>query len=357
MNRGNFGEHQTERKQRLARLCAAFAILFGIAIVAGAPAATDEVYAADYEYWEDCDWDGYDDHTGVKVPWVGFDGTRGDTPAGPSATSQTGKKKQEEKASSSASSSTSASSSGSSSSASSSGSSDTSKSSGSSGTQSSSGKSAPAKSSAETGTAKKESASTNATKNTNENKPSAADKTDAEAEAAEVPADVEEAGSGDEAVDDSAEIVETGGSIEITETEGSAFHVGSSVRITGSGFYGNVEDIDIEIHSTPKNLAKVTSSADGSFEATVSIPDDIEAGSHTIVVLYHGAELASTPIEVGPQPADSFLKAIAVGFTDASRELVVGAILLASLLVISVAGLTIHAIRRRRRGNVAKTEN
>jgi len=32
---------------------------------------------------EDCDADGFDDATGVAVPWPGFDETHGDTPAGP----------------------------------------------------------------------------------------------------------------------------------------------------------------------------------------------------------------------------------------------------------------------------------
>lgn len=32
---------------------------------------------------EDCDADGFDDATGVAVPWAGYDETRGDTPAGP----------------------------------------------------------------------------------------------------------------------------------------------------------------------------------------------------------------------------------------------------------------------------------
>lgn len=62
-------------------------------IVTGvAPFGATLAYAAgdDYTKWEDCDWDGYDDHTGVKVPWPGFDGTKGDTPAGPSEDSQTG---------------------------------------------------------------------------------------------------------------------------------------------------------------------------------------------------------------------------------------------------------------------------
>jgi|GEM_PF-3721071 CCR4-NOT transcriptional regulation complex, NOT5 subunit len=59
-----------------------------------APFSATLAYAAgdDYTQWEDCDWDGYDDHTGVKVPWPGFDGTKGDTPAGPSENSQTGQK-------------------------------------------------------------------------------------------------------------------------------------------------------------------------------------------------------------------------------------------------------------------------
>jgi hypothetical protein len=48
-----------------------------------------------YELWEDCDWDGYDDHTGKKVP-VGFDGTKGDNPSGAGANSQVAQKKKGE---------------------------------------------------------------------------------------------------------------------------------------------------------------------------------------------------------------------------------------------------------------------
>jgi hypothetical protein len=48
-----------------------------------------------YALWEDCDWDGFDDHTGKKVP-VGFDGTRGDNPSGPGANSQVANKNKTE---------------------------------------------------------------------------------------------------------------------------------------------------------------------------------------------------------------------------------------------------------------------
>ncbi|MDR1068411.1 MAG: hypothetical protein LBL36_04110 [Clostridiales Family XIII bacterium] len=363
MNESRDKNRRAEKKQRLARLCAVIAIVFGVTVAAGAPAVTPAVYAADYEYWEDCDWDGYDDHTGVKVPWVGFDGTRGDTPAGPSATSQTGKKKQEEKAPSSSGSSSSASSSSTSGSSSSAGSAS---SSGSSGTQSSSGNKASAKSGSDANASKNESANTGVSKSATENKSAAAtDKGDNKsATDADEPQVDEEAAAqtdsvtepGDAAIDDSAEIARAGGVIEVAETEGSAFHAGSTVRITGSGFYGNVGDIDIEIHSTPRNLAKVTSSADGSFVVTVSIPEDLEAGAHTIVVLYRGAELARTPIEVGPQPADSFLKAITVGFADTGGEFIAGVVLLASLLAIGVVGLALHAILKRRSNAKQQTE-
>lgn len=44
------------------------------------PRVIDAAHAAPLE---DCDADGFDDSTGVAVPWAGFDETRGDTPAGP----------------------------------------------------------------------------------------------------------------------------------------------------------------------------------------------------------------------------------------------------------------------------------
>jgi len=45
------------------------------------PRAVHVAHAA--TFLEDCDGDGYDDATGVAVPWSGYDESRGDTPAGP----------------------------------------------------------------------------------------------------------------------------------------------------------------------------------------------------------------------------------------------------------------------------------
>lgn len=54
------------------------------------------------------------------------------------------------------------------------------------------------------------------------------------------------------------------------------------VTISGSGFAHGVE-LEIYVYSTPTLLGTVGSSGDGTFEATVRIPE-LEAGSHTLVV-------------------------------------------------------------------------
>lgn len=46
-------------------------------------AAPGAVHVAHAAPLEDCDGDGFDDATGVPVPWPGYDETHGDTPAGP----------------------------------------------------------------------------------------------------------------------------------------------------------------------------------------------------------------------------------------------------------------------------------
>ncbi|MDR3305171.1 MAG: IPT/TIG domain-containing protein [Clostridiales Family XIII bacterium] len=98
-----------------------------------------------------------------------------------------------------------------------------------------------------------------------------------------------------------ADIVAAGGAIDVELPEGEgALHPGGKIVIRGAGFAGDVKDLEIEIHSSPKLLDKVSSGSDGSFELTVLLPDDLEAGSHNIVVLYKGNEIVSKGIEVVP---------------------------------------------------------
>ena len=70
------------RQQRWVQLLAR-GLLIGLLIVPLTLALPGTVHVAHAAQLEDCDADGFDDSTGVAVPWPGYDETRGDTPAGP----------------------------------------------------------------------------------------------------------------------------------------------------------------------------------------------------------------------------------------------------------------------------------
>ncbi|MDF2804595.1 MAG: hypothetical protein K0S61_4500, partial [Anaerocolumna sp.] len=63
-----------------------FTFLFTSVLVFTVPGGFNKVYAAPLE---DCDLDGFDDATGVPVPWPGYDETKGDTPDGPAGSKVT----------------------------------------------------------------------------------------------------------------------------------------------------------------------------------------------------------------------------------------------------------------------------
>ena len=52
-----------------------FTLAVATAVTFSTPVFVERAYAAPME---DCDLDGYDDHTGKPVPWRGFDGTKGE---------------------------------------------------------------------------------------------------------------------------------------------------------------------------------------------------------------------------------------------------------------------------------------
>lgn len=147
-------------------------------------------------------------------------------------------------------------------------------------------------------------------------------------------------------------IVNTKGALEVTEATGSLIHAGSSVIISGSGFAGNINDLEIEIQSEERQLGTVASSENGSFEAQIDIPEDLEAGTHNIVVLYQGNEITRRQIEVGPKAADTFIQALSVGFTKENRGLLPGLLILAGLTVLGAAALAVNAIIRSRRKKI-----
>ncbi len=72
-------------KKNIVKMLLAFIIIFTGMLVL--PGKSHTVYAA---HLEDCDLDGFDDATGVPVPWPGYDETKGDTPDGPGGSKSSG---------------------------------------------------------------------------------------------------------------------------------------------------------------------------------------------------------------------------------------------------------------------------
>jgi hypothetical protein len=308
------------------------------------------------ENWEDCDLNGYDDTTDHPVPWAGFDCTRGDTvpadwdgvsnsytkPAGagytPPASTDTG-----------------------------SGASTTDKSTDSKTTDSKTTTSKDTKKSTDKKADTKSTDNSTTTKSTTDKntKQTDVDESSDDADALDTGEDVEPTDEATEETTDALEedvvddeelteedIISTKGEVEIVEAGSSVIHAGSQVTITGSGFAGSVEDLTVEIHSTPQVLDTVASDADGFFQLTVSIPDDLEAGIHHIIVLYQGQQIISQEIEIAAPAATGFFEAFVAGFTTDNNELLAGLGILGGLIVLSGLALLIHALtgslRRKR---------
>jgi len=343
--------------------------VFGLAatLVISQPFGTTKGLAAEIE---DCDLDGYDDHTGNPVPWIGFDSTKGDSIPGDWDHStiyksigayQEAHSKKEEKTESSNNDSEKKSK-------------DSKKSSSKESKKSTEKKSAK-KDSAKKDAAKKESkakeekkevTATTKPEETNNlvepentespetlNEETAKDtkkknkKTKAVKGAEEAPITLNEEGT--EVSNVEAEKI-TVGVFNVDEADGNIIHAGSKLIITGAGFDGNIEDIGVEIHSDKAILlGNVTTAADGSFQTKVAIPKDLTAGNHKIILTYQGKEIASQSIKVGAKAADTFLGALTVGFTTENKGLIPGLLLLAGLLGAGIITLLFSGVLRKKK--------
>jgi hypothetical protein len=336
--------------------------------------AWQQVYAADYEQWEDCDWDGFDDHTGVAVPWAGFDGTRGDTPAGASADSQSGKKfaaekaAAEEKAAADKAAKEAKAKAAAEKAAKDKAAKDKASDATSKDKADTKAKETTTKDKAET-TTKDTTAKDNATKDINSTStPTSAPEStsenenttlqldsDATSNAVDTPDIVDEAPVTSDLTPEQIQaeldtsIIEQKGEIEIEKPEGEQIHPGGKVTINGYGFYGDVAELEVEIHSTPTTLGKIATDDNGFFEITVTLPDTLEEGTHHILVLYQGEEISRQEIELAAPPANSFLKALLVGFDGNNSELFAGLVILGILVVVGVLSIVAHAIFSPRR--------
>ena len=121
---------------------------------------------------------------------------------------------------------------------------------------------------------------------------------------------------------------------------------GAAVTVSGTGFAADVPELTIELHSTPVVLGTVATDARGAFSTAVTIPETVEAGSHSLVVLFDGTEITSTPVEVGGG------ELAAVAATDEVVKTVpphTGLAILVALALAGVLSLAWHVVAGRRR--------
>jgi cobalamin biosynthesis Mg chelatase CobN len=290
-------------------------------------------------YLEDCDFDGYDDETGKPVPFYGFDETKGDkVPADwdgvagsyvfksetPKTTTPTTPTTGGSKSNTSTSNNTTT----------------NAPASGSSATNAPAGN---ASSNASTGN----SSSSNATsKSSAKSADTAVNET---AEVNEVPIELDEVETPISELSEAvAAVVSVKGKLDVKAAEGEAFYPGAEVTIEGENFAGNVDDLDIEIHSEkPQLLYTVQTGADGSFEAKVQLPDDLELGKHDVVVLYQGNPIVKKTIEVAEQAAPA----------EDSGVNIAGFILLAVIVILAAALLLFRKIRKSKAGEQTSEES
>lgn len=121
---------------------------------------------------------------------------------------------------------------------------------------------------------------------------------------------------------------------------------GAAVTVTGTGFAADVPELTLELHSTPVVLGTVATDANGGFTTAVTIPETVEAGEHSLVVLFDGTEISSTPVEVGGAEV-----AAAAAVTEVAETVPphTGLAILVVLALAGVASLTWHVLTGRRR--------
>jgi hypothetical protein len=73
--------------------------------------------------------------------------------------------------------------------------------------------------------------------------------------------------------------------------------VGGRIDVTGARFQPGVE-YTLQLRSSPADLGSVTAEDDGSFTFRGTVPSNIEAGDHTLVVMLDGADIASAPVRI-----------------------------------------------------------
>jgi hypothetical protein len=275
------------QRQMIARIL--MVVILSVAVISIFPTSSFAVTGHNGEL-EDCDTDGYDDTTGVPVPWYGYDQTAGDPNPVPADWDGVA------------------------------------------------GSYDPYGTAGHKKTTKSESTESNTnSSNTSTSKNSGSDTTQKPSTLVEnvVPLS--------ELAPEVAAIVGVRGKLSVTPSDGTEgvkqYVPGSEIVIKGVDFAGNVDKLDIEIHSeNPQKLITVNSKEDGSFEAKVNIPDDLELGTHYILILYDGNPIVKTSIEVVESVVNDSATPLAAA-EDKGGFNAGGLILLVALIIVAAGAL------------------
>lgn len=297
-----------------------------VALVSAPLPGTHPVEVAYATPLEDCDLNGYDDHTDQPLPWAGFDSTRGDTiPPGWDGVANSWTGAHTNSGSAATSGGTKSSSSGSSGNSSSSN-----------GSNSNSSNQSSSKSSSSGAQSSGSSGSTTAGTTTTAASGKAAGGTAASTAAASQPVTktVVVTETVQAAAPSRATILKTIGTLKVSEAEGVPIHVGGTVNVSGQGFAAYADGLYLTIDNDTEKLDTVSTDQNGAFQTTIDIPDRFSAGVHHVTVGYAGGVISHTPVTFGAPTADSFAKALFVGFGDGNPERNVGLLTLAGMALL-----------------------
>lgn len=129
---------------------------------------------------------------------------------------------------------------------------------------------------------------------------------------------------------------------------------GGTVTVTGTNFAADVPELTLELHSDPIVLGTVATDAKGGFKTTVTIPSTVEAGDHSLVVLYDGQEVISSPVAIGEVAAAPVAKQETAAVSE-SVPPYLGLAILAALGAAGAGALIWHVASGRRRTRSAGT--
>ncbi|WP_127791969.1 Ig-like domain-containing protein [Agromyces sp. LHK192] len=127
---------------------------------------------------------------------------------------------------------------------------------------------------------------------------------------------------------------------------------GGTVQVTGANF-GDGEEVELELHSTPVALGTVTAGADGSIAFTATIPTTTPTGSHHVVAVLADGSTIEVPIEVSAAPVATAGSATAstgnaaAGLASTGFDGLTASVIALATMLLGGAAIAVTMLRRR----------